>query len=579
MVRTPSPKHVFMSYSRRDEAVMQRILKFFRGQGIKVWLDNEKLVPGTPVWEMEIENAIKGATAIVVICSPDSKNSEWVRREITLAERYLKRIFPVLVRGDEDSSISIRLSTRQYVDIRQNEEVGIRSLSTAVSIYLEELEEREREEQKRKIAEKRARKEVEEQARKGREEQEKKVAEEKARKAMEERERQAAEDRARKMAEEKDRKEKEERKREVPPTKPVSQASGPTYEPQKQSAGRTAREASPKGGGPTKPNWLPYGIGGVVVLVLACLFFSVTYLYKNFLVPAEPTQREPAPLIIPTDTLSPQATETDVPVELGVGSKMISEVDGMVIVYVPAGGFEIGSEDGDDDEKPAHTVSLDAYWIDQTEVTNTMFAKFVNDTDYITDAEQAGESFVFESGTGKQKSGADWQHPLGPDSSISAIMEHPVVHVSWDDANAYCEWAGRRLPTEAEWEKAASWDENNRNKNVYPWGDEYDCQIVNYANCEGGTTAVGSYESGKSPYGAYDMAGNVWEWVADWYDSEYYAISPASNPVGPDSGINRVLRGGSWLNSGIFVRSADRNGDSTGSSNVVGFRCSRYEFP
>ncbi len=577
-----------MSYSRRDEAVMQRILKFFRGQGIKVWLDNEKLVPGTPVWEMEIENAIKGATAIVVICSPDSKNSEWVRREITLAERYRKRIFPILVRGDEDSSISIRLSTRQYVDIRQNEEVGIRSLSIEISIYLEELEEQEREEQKRKTAEKRVRKEVEEQARKEREEQEEKVAEEKASKAKGEREKKAADERARKVAEEKDRKEKEERERGVPPTEPVSQASSPTYEPQKQSAGRTFREASPKGGSPTKPNWLPYGIGGVVVLVLACAFFGGRYLYQNVFAPGKPTPTENVKFV-PTNTLAPQAIMPDISENTPVlpsatpvpeiGSMKLSEIDGMTLLYVPAGKFLMGSKNGDDDEKPAHTVYLDAYWIDQTEVTNTMFAKFVNNTNYVTDAEQAGGSFVFESSSGKQKSGADWQHPLGPDSSISTIMEHPVVHVSWNDANTYCEWAGRRLPTEAEWEKAASWDEKNQKKNVYPWGDEYDCQFVNYANCVGGTTAVGSYESGQSSYGAYDMAGNVWEWVADWYDSEYYAISPESNPLGPDSGTNRVLRGGSWLNSGTFVRSAYRNGESTGSSNVVGFRCSRYEFP
>ena len=110
---------------------MQRVLKYLRKQGIKVWLDNEKLIPGTPIWEREIEQAIKSAAAIVVICSPDSNNSEWVRREITFAERYRKRIFPVLASGDEDTSISIRLSTRQYVDIRQDEDTGIRSLGKA----------------------------------------------------------------------------------------------------------------------------------------------------------------------------------------------------------------------------------------------------------------------------------------------------------------------------------------------------------------------------------------------------------------------------------------------------------------
>ena len=139
MTDTPSPKHVFMSYSRRDEAVMRRVTGFLRKQGINVWVDNEKLVPGTPIWEAEIEKAIKSTSAVIVILSPDSKNSEWVRREITLADQYHTRIFPVLVRGDEDSSISIRLITRQYVDLRQDEEIGLISLHKALSSYLEIL--------------------------------------------------------------------------------------------------------------------------------------------------------------------------------------------------------------------------------------------------------------------------------------------------------------------------------------------------------------------------------------------------------------------------------------------------------
>lgn len=129
-----------MSYSRTDEEVMRRVVTFLRSQGINVWVDNEKLIPGTPVWETEIEKAIFGANATVVILSPDSKASEWVRREISYTERYHKRIFPVLVRGDENSSISIRLTNHQYVDIRDNEEVGLEKLGTALLFYLEDLE-------------------------------------------------------------------------------------------------------------------------------------------------------------------------------------------------------------------------------------------------------------------------------------------------------------------------------------------------------------------------------------------------------------------------------------------------------
>ena len=127
---------VFISYSRRDDAVMRRIVAFLRGEGINVWLDNEKLVPGTPIWETEIEKALRNSSAVVVILSPDSTDSEWVRREITLADQFRTRIFPVLIRGDEDSSISIRLVTRQFVDLRHDETIGLKTLSAALSQYL-----------------------------------------------------------------------------------------------------------------------------------------------------------------------------------------------------------------------------------------------------------------------------------------------------------------------------------------------------------------------------------------------------------------------------------------------------------
>ena len=133
-----------MSYSRRDEAVMRRVVDFLRSRGIDVWVDNEELIPGTPIWETEIEKAIFGASAAVVILSPDSKASEWVRREISYTERYQKRIFPVLVRGDENSSISIRLTNHQYVDIRHDEQLGLERLGTALLFYLEDLETRKR---------------------------------------------------------------------------------------------------------------------------------------------------------------------------------------------------------------------------------------------------------------------------------------------------------------------------------------------------------------------------------------------------------------------------------------------------
>jgi CheY-like chemotaxis protein len=136
--------HVFMSYSRKDEEVMRRITTFLRQEGIRVWVDNEKLIPGTPIWEAEIEKAIIGAAAIVVLLSPDAKDSIWVRRELGFTEQYRKRIFPVLVRGNVDSSIPLRLITNQYIDIQKNESLALKSLSTALHPYLEQPESEER---------------------------------------------------------------------------------------------------------------------------------------------------------------------------------------------------------------------------------------------------------------------------------------------------------------------------------------------------------------------------------------------------------------------------------------------------
>ena len=220
----------------------------------------------------------------------------------------------------------------------------------------------------------------------------------------------------------------------------------------------------------------------------------------------------------------------------------------MVMVYVPAGGFMMGSTDADTEasanEKPQHRVYLDAYWIDRTEVTKAQYQRCV--ASGICAAPSC-------SGTGKG--------------------DHPVVCVSWQDASKYCAWAERRLPTEAEWEKAVRGTEGRK----YPWGnDAPDCSRVNYSGCGDTTTAVGSYPYGASAYGALDMAGNVWEWVADWYNDKYYTKSPAENPPGPDSGDVRVLRGGSWNYFQRVVRAAVRDRLFTdGRNDFVGFRCAR----
>jgi len=224
----------------------------------------------------------------------------------------------------------------------------------------------------------------------------------------------------------------------------------------------------------------------------------------------------------------------------------------MVMVYVPEGDFSMGSNSYSD-EQPIHIVYLDSFWIDQTEVTNRMYTLCV----------AAGKCAPPDSSSSYSRS----SYYGNPDYG-----DFPVIYVSWNDASAYCAWADRRLPTEAEWEKAA----RGTDERTYPWGNTIDCSLANYYSCVGDTTAVGSYESGKSPYGVYDLAGNIWEWVNDWYSDTYYASLPDRNPTGPSSGDYRVLRGGAWFNGDFYVRSADRYWSSPTLSNYyIGFRCSR----
>jgi formylglycine-generating enzyme required for sulfatase activity len=245
------------------------------------------------------------------------------------------------------------------------------------------------------------------------------------------------------------------------------------------------------------------------------------------------------------------------------------------MVYVPEGEFSMGMDadagweickqfssnckrEGFLDEEPVHSVTLDAYWIDRTEVTNAMYAVCVS----------AGAC----------------QPPQDTPSKIPPMRygkpefaDYPVSNVASQDVETYCAWAGARLPTEAEWEKAA----RGTDSRTYPWGNSSpSCSLLNsspgYTACVGDTSRVGSYPAGASPYGALDMAGNVYEWVADWYGEYYYSQSPASNPTGPDSGEMRIVRGGAWNLNDPGVRSTDRQTiHPWGISVTVGFRCAR----
>jgi formylglycine-generating enzyme required for sulfatase activity len=265
----------------------------------------------------------------------------------------------------------------------------------------------------------------------------------------------------------------------------------------------------------------------------------------------------------PMITPSPTATSVPATATLGISSSMTGN-DGMTLLYVPAGEFTMGSNNGNPGEKPAHPIYLDAFWIDKTEVTNKMYSSCV----------AAGVCKEPTSRSGDTNTRSSYY-------SNPEFNNYPVIYVYWDMAKTYCEWAGRRLPTEAEWEKAARGTDGRS----YPWGNESPNEMLaNYARGVGATTEVGEYPNGASPYGALDMAGNVWEWVNDWYDVNYYATlgEDARNLQGPTNGRYRVLRGGSWSFSGDRVRSSYRYWSPASYSGFYGgfgFRCAMSATP
>jgi len=323
-----------------------------------------------------------------------------------------------------------------------------------------------------------------------------------------------------------------------------------------------------------------------IILVAIGFMMTIIAIIALIINPTDPSPEVMFPIVpitltAETDTIKPtptQQTSTSTPT-IDEGSGTVSHTDGMQMVFIPAGDFTMGASTQDNiygDEGPEHTVYLDAYWIDQTEVTNAMFQQFVNASGYITEIEQAGESAIWNGSGWTIIAGITWQHPFGPSSNLTGRGNYPVIQISWADAQAYCNWAGRRLPTEAEWEKAARGPYGN----LYPWGNSQpNPNIANYGSNYSDIFPVGSFPDGASYYGVLDLGGNVYEWVQDWYQRGYDGL-PSTNPIGPVSGSYVVMRGGSWELDGDRLSGYRREVSQPGYGNDnVGFRCASSYAP
>ena len=293
----------------------------------------------------------------------------------------------------------------------------------------------------------------------------------------------------------------------------------------------------------------------------------------------------PHPTVAPTLPPSPTSAPTSVPVKtaevaapsptstLEAQAFRFSSVDGMPQVRIPAGVLHMGGYDvrAAPDEFPAHEVTLDAYWMDQLEVTTAMYALCVS----------AGACDLPQN-PGTARIANYFGNP--------AFKDYPVIYVTWGQATTYCEWANRRLPTEAEWERAARGDDMR----AFPWGeDKPDWRFANFNMLVTDTSRVGSYALGASPFGVLDMAGNVAEWTSDFYDFDFYLTSPLANPLGPEtsSSLNRVVRGGSLGDAEINIRVSKRSSVRGSNMNAapgsesylgdfsprIGFRCAEDE--
>jgi formylglycine-generating enzyme required for sulfatase activity len=504
------PLRVFLCHASQDKPAVRELYQKLRAETwIDPWLDEEKLLPGQD-WHEEIEKAVEATDVVIVLLSKQSVSQEgYVQRELKLAldvadEKPENTIFIIPLRLD-DCPAPRRLRGWHYVDYfpENRKSWAIERLLSSLKVRAETLgiKATVKEEPNKEIP------------------------------TLE--------------------------TSEVPPSRAMSKTSEVKFtqkkpftkllEPSALSPKGTSKPTSDKKSNArrrkTEPDFVLelsrrlMSAGWIFLLVILVGGFGLNYYFGNPLFTTNtpsPTQtvtpKPPTFTSVPL-TKTPTPTDTIIPTKTVIPTPtfgIMTGSDGMTLLYVPAGKFTMGSI-ATSDEQQIHKIYLEAFWIDETEVTNAMYAKCVN-----AKCALPSDTVYFDN----------------PNYS-----DHPVVYVDWEMADVYCTWAKRRLPTEAEWEKAARGTDGL----TYPWGETLECSRANFKSCIGQTSPVGIYGKGKSPYWAFDMGGNVREWVNDWYGKTYDF---------------RVLRGGSWNDFNVSSTFRERDNPEN-SSDTTGFRCAR----
>ncbi len=507
------PLKVFLSHAHSDAETVRALYERLTADGVDAWLDKEKLLPGQD-WELEIRKGVRAADVVVVCLSKVFNQAGYRQKEVRIAldEAQMQpegTIFIIPARLEECENLE---SLRKWHWVDLFEEDGYKLLMRALRMRARNI---------------------------GAELQSK---------------RSAISDIFKKPSAKRQQKQKTGTPRIKKKKAVESEKKSIVPQPKSTTSSQVKKRK------PVKTGIIVAVIGLVATIWVALIGLGGPMVEKWFAASPKPTAT--AALNVPSSTVPPAALPTRTFIPELTPTKMvtltatpypteISDIDPsgnpIAMRLVPAGEFTMGSKNGDSDEKPEHQVSLEAFYLDKYEVTNSLYKACV------------------DAGVCKEPGNTSRYNK-------TSYENHPVVYVDWNQAKTYCEWRSGDLPSEAQWEKAARGTDGR----TYPWGEEIDCNKANYGGCLNDTAEVGSYESGRSPYGLYDMAGNVWEWVADWYDSDYYEKSPSSNPLGPNSGQYRVLRGGSWIISENGARASYRNGYNLGSYDFnLGFRCFR----